>query len=299
MMADVIGFIGLGAIGGPMASNLARKGFDVLAYDLSEAAMGLLVEEGARAAPSAAAVAAVSDVIFLMLPNSYHVRSVVEQDLLPNLKPGAIIVDSSTIAPDITDAVAAATTVAGHVFVDAPVGRTVLHAKRGECLFMVGADDEHFQRILPMLNAMGTTVVQCGKTGSGIRVKIVNNLLSIAVCQATSEALTLGAAFGLDLQVELDVMRSTTANNGFLQFAFPDKTLSGDIEPGFQVDLAHKDVSIAIDAANRLRVPMTVAAAAREAISIARARGYGGKDWTAILDSWMDLSGIDKPLLKN
>jgi 4-hydroxybutyrate dehydrogenase/sulfolactaldehyde 3-reductase len=251
-LADVVGFIGLGNMGGPMASNLVRKGFEVIAFDLADKALAAVVAEGATAALSAAEVAKRSDVVFTMLPNSPHVQSTVEGDILPNLRPGGVVVDMSTIDPNVTDRVVAATTKAGFGFVDAPVGRTTGHAQRGESLFMVGAEDKDFQRVLPMLNAMGNKVIHCGPPASGIRVKIVNNFLAISLCQLNAEALTLGAALGLDIEVELEVLNGTTATNGFLQTAYPAKTLSGDIEPGFQIDLAHKDLTIAIEAANRL-----------------------------------------------
>jgi 4-hydroxybutyrate dehydrogenase/sulfolactaldehyde 3-reductase len=297
-MKDVIGFVGLGRMGRPMASNLVRKGFNVLAFDLIETAIADVVAAGARAAASAAEAAAHSDVLFTMLPNSSHVQSVIGADVLPNLKPGGIVVDMSTIDPSITDAVARSLGQAGFGFVDAPVGRSALHADRGEVLFMVGAELHHLAAVRPMLDAMGTTVIHCGGPGTGIRMKIVNNFLAISMSQLNAEALTLGAALGLDLGTELNVLNGTTATNGFLKTAYPSKTLAGDIEPGFQIDLAHKDLSIAMDIANRMQVPLVMGSAAREALSIARARGYGGKDFTGLLDHWSALASIPKPKLK-
>ena len=179
--------------------------------------------------------------------------------------------------------------------VDAPVGRLAAHADRGESLFMVGASDEDFQRVLPMLQAMGTTIHHCGGVGTGIRTKLVNNYLAIISCQLNAEALALSQRFGLDLTKTLEVCYGTTATNGQLKINWPNKVLRGDIEPGFTIDLAHKDLSIIIAAANAEHVPVPVAAAAREMFSLARASGYGAADFSAIVDSLCDAAGIEKP----
>jgi len=132
-MKDVIGFVGLGRMGRPMASNLVRKGFNVLAFDLIETAIADVVAAGARAAASAAEAAAHSDVLFTMLPNSSHVQSVIGADVLPNLKPGGIVVDMSTIDPSVTDTVARSLGQAGFGFVDAPVGRSACTPTAAKC----------------------------------------------------------------------------------------------------------------------------------------------------------------------
>ena len=120
----------------------------------------------------------------------------------------------------------------------------------------------------------------------------------MSLCQLDAEALALGAAFGLDVDTELEVLNGTLATNGFLAVGFKQKTLIGDIEPGFRIDLAHKDISIALDAANRLSLPLTQGASTREALNIARARGYGDQDYTALLDNLVEMAGLQKPMLK-
>ncbi|KFG91384.1 3-hydroxyisobutyrate dehydrogenase [Sphingobium herbicidovorans NBRC 16415] len=277
---DRIGFIGLGAMGRPMASNMARKGFNVLAYDLQPQALDAVVSAGATAASSSADVAAQSDIVFTMLQNSAQVQAVLEGEVFPNLKPGGIVVDMSTIEPSVTDRMIERAAKAGLIFVDSPVGRTTTFAERGESLLMVGAEAEHLERLEPILRSMATTIIHCGPPGHGIRIKIVNNFIVINTVQVNAEALALGAALGLDVEAELEVFNGTLATNGFLKVGFPEKTLAGDIEPGFQIDLAHKDISIAIATANELKVPLAVGAATREAINLARARGMGGKDFT-------------------
>lgn len=149
-----IGFVGLGRMGRPMASNMQRKGFAVTGFDLNAQAGAALVEAGGSAAATAADAARDADVVFTMLPNSPDVLSVVANDILPVAKKGAIIVDMSTIDPLVIDQVAALAQTNGRHFADAPVGRLAQHADRGESLFMVGATGEVFAAITPLLQAM-------------------------------------------------------------------------------------------------------------------------------------------------
>lgn len=297
---DTVGFIGLGRMGRPMASNLCRKGFRLVVNDVDPAAMQELENLQARGAADVAEVASQSDIVITVLPNSAVVRDVVGRydGILANLKPGAVVLDMSTVSPETTDELAAAAGTRGVGFVDAPVGRLASHADRGESLFMVGGSTEDFERVKPLLDAMGTTIFHCGPTGSGTRTKLVNNYLAVTSCQLNAEALALSQRFGLDLERTLDVLYGTTAVNGQLKIAWPAKVLQGDIDPGFTIDLAHKDLTLIIEAANAARVPMPILATAREAFSVARSRGFGNKDFSAMVDVLCDLAGIEKPRLK-
>jgi 4-hydroxybutyrate dehydrogenase/sulfolactaldehyde 3-reductase len=294
-----IGFVGLGNMGKPMASNLVRKGFSLVVHDVVAAPVQALAQLGAKTATSVAEVAAASDIIITMLPTSGIVEEVISgpNGVLANAPPGALVMDMSTIDPLVTDRLAAAVAARGGAFVDAPVGRLASHAERGESLFMVGADDAAFARVKPLLEAMGTTIHHCGPAGSGTRTKLVNNYLAIISCQLNAEAIALSQRFGLSLRKTLDVLYGTTATNGQLAIAWPSKVLKGDTEPGFTIDLAHKDLTLIIDAGNAVKVPMPVAAAAREAYSAARSSGYGARDFSAMVDVLCNLAGIDKPRL--
>ena len=294
-----VGVIGLGRMGLPMASNLCRKGFQLTAYDINAAAMHSLQQLGASPAAGVAELAAASDIIVTMLPDSAAVDEVImgANGVFANACDGAVIMDMSTVAPTLTDRLASTARDKGFSFVDAPVGRLASHAERGESLFMVGASNGDLERVKPLLNAMGTTIHHCGDVGTGIRTKIVNNYLAIVSCQLNAEALALSQRFGLSLRKTLDVLYNTTAVNGQLQLNWPAKVLKGDIEPGFTIDLAHKDLTVIVEAANVAKVPMPIGAAAREAFSAARSRGYGGKDFSAMVDSLCDLADIEKPRL--
>lgn len=296
---DRIGFIGLGRMGRPMASNLRKKGFDLVVHDVNPEPVRVLEGLGARAANGAAGVAQASDVVVTMLPSSVEVEATVlgTDGVLANGRAGQILMDMSTVEPQTTDRLAAAAAARGLTAVDAPVGRLAAHADRGESLFMVGASDADFKRVLPLLQAMGTTIHHCGKVGSGIRTKLVNNYLAIVSCQLNAEALALSQRFGLDLAKTLEVLYGTTATNGQLRINWPNKVLAGDTTPGFTIDLAHKDLSIILAAAQTAKVPLPVAAAAREMFTAARARGYGLSDFSAIVDAFCEIAEVDKPRL--
>ena len=293
------GFIGLGNMGRPMAANLCRKGFAIRVYDVAPDRVSALTALGAEAAADVRGIATACDVIFTMLPDSRAVQEVIggRGGVLEHGRRGATIVDMSTIDPHVTDRLAGEAAASGFSFADAPVGRLASHAERGESLFMVGADAATFTRIKPLLDAMGTTVHHCGGPGTGMRTKLVNNYLAIISCQLNAEAIALSQRFGLSLEKTLEVIHGTTATNGQLKIAWPTKVLKNDLEPGFTVDLAHKDLTLIVEAANAARVPVAVAAAAREAFSTARSEGYGAKDFSVVVDALCTRAGIAKPRL--
>src|SRR5215813_12425961 len=296
---DKIGFIGLGRMGRPMASNLRKKGFEMVVYDVSPEPVRVLESLGARAANGAAGVGQASDVVITMLPSSAEVEATMlsADGVLANGRPGQIIMDMSTVEPETTDRLASAAAARGLSVVDAPVGRLAAHADRGESLFMVGASEADFRRVLPLLQAMGTTIHHCGKVGTGIRTKLVNNYLAIVSCQLNAEALALSQRFGLDLPKTLEVLYGTTATNGQLRVNWPNKVLAGDTTPGFTVDLAHKDLSIILAASQAAKVPLPIAAIAREMFTTARARGYGAADFSAMADAFCEITGVEPPRL--
>lgn len=294
-----IAFIGLGRMGRGMALNLCRKGFALAVHDLNPEPVRDLVAAGARAADGIADAVRGAQIVITMLPNSAVVLEVIAGagGVLAHAGPGTLVMDMSTVAPEVTDQVAQAAARKELAFVDAPVGRLASHADRGESLFMVGGAERDFARVKPLLEAMGTSIYHCGPAGSGTRTKLVNNYLAIVSCHLNAEALTLAQKFGLSLERTLDVIHGTTATNGQLKIAWATKVFQGDIEPGFTIDLAHKDLTLIVEAANAVRTPVPAAAAAREAYSTARARGWGGKDFSAMADVWCELAGAPKARL--
>ena len=297
---DRIGFVGLGRMGEGMASILRRKGFELTVFDLQEAPLLKLEKLGAKRAASFADLVRCSDVILTVLPGSAEVELAVlgPDGILANGRPGLIYMDHSTVDPLTTDRLSAALAAKGMSMVDSPIGRLASHAARGECLFMVGASETDFARVKPLLQAMGTTIHHCGQVGHGIRTKLVNNYLSVVSCQMNAEVLTLANAYGLDLETTLDVIHGTSATNGQLKLNFATKVLVGDTEPGFSVDLAHKDLTLIVNSANANKVALPIAAVARESLSMARSTPYHAMDFSALLDFWCERAGLKKVRFK-
>jgi 4-hydroxybutyrate dehydrogenase / sulfolactaldehyde 3-reductase len=298
--SETIGFIGLGAMGRGMAANCVKKGFELVVHDIKPEPVAVLVKLGARAAHDLKDLAASCGIIVTVLPTGKEVTEIVMAPggLLDHAKPGSMVMDLSTIEPEVTDRLHTEAKRRNMRAVDAPIGRLAWHAERGESLFMVGAETDDFNRVKPLLEAMGTTIHHCGPGGSGTRTKLVNNYLAISLAQMNAEAIALSQRFGLNLAKTLDVIHGTMATNGQLKINFPNKVLAGDTEPGFTIDLAHKDLSLIVQAANAARVPMPIAATAREAFSVARARGFGGQDFSAMADVLCDLIQVERARLK-
>ena len=294
-----IGFIGLGRMGRPMATNMVRKGFDLMVLDINKEAVETLVAAGARAGTSVAEIARQSDIIVTMLPSSVEVEQVAmgQDGIFANAPKGAVLMDMSTIDPLATDRLAAAAVRHGLTMVDAPVGRLAEHADRAESLFMVGASDADFARLKPLMDAMGNAIYHCGPVGSGGRTKLVNNYVAITLTQVNAEALALSQRFGLNLVKTMEVLLGTSASNGQLRMNLPNKVLAGDTTPGFTVDLAHKDLSLVVSSAHAAKVPMPVAAAVHESFSLARAAGHGAIDFSGIADVLCEVARIEKPRL--
>ena len=300
-MGENIAFIGLGAMGGPMAQNIIRKGTKVSVYDIDKTKMEPVIEVGGIPGKNIKETIENADIIITMLPSTENVKSVMTDNdgVLSFVKPNTIILDMSTIAPTGTDEIYRLCKESNLQFIDAPVGRLVSHAISGDSLFMVGCDNEEaFKKIEPLLNAMGTTIIRCGKVGSGIRAKVVNNFQILSIAQITAEALTLAQKIGLDLDVFKEVNAGTTANNGQFHINFLSKVLKNDIEPGFTIDLAHKDMGLAIETANSFRVGLPVGSAVQAVYGQARSGKFAKKDFSALLDYACELAEIDPPRVK-
>jgi len=298
-MSERIGFIGLGNMGRGLSSNLCRKGFSLTVFDINPEPVAHLQRLGARTAAGNGDVAAASDIVITCLPNTASVEEVAlgPGGVLQRLVKGGLFVDTSTVDPLLTDQLAAEASKRRIAFVDAPLGRLAAHAERGESLFMVGASDADFARLRPLLEAMGTTIHHCGGVGTGIRTKLVNNYLAIVSCAFNAEAVALSQKFGLSLEKTLDVVHGTTATNGQLKLAWATKVFKGDTEPGFAIDLAHKDLTLIVNAANAVNVPMPIGAVARESFSAARTQGHGARDFSAMGDIHCDLARVARPRL--
>jgi len=291
----MIGFIGLGQMGRPMAANLLKGGYELAVFDVNAEAVDALVKEGAEACDSVAAVAARAEILITMLPNGALVRQVLlgEQGAAPHLQPGALVIDMSTIHPFETDALIRDMEARGFEMFDAPVGRTSDHAIAGTLLILAGGTEAQVERAQPLFDLMGSDTVVAGGPGKGIRVKIINNYMSIALNALSAEAMTLAESIGLEFDTAMQVMSGTPAGKGHFTTTWPNKVLAGNLEPAFMVDLAHKDLGIALDIANQVNVPMWMGAASRELYSLTRAAGRGRQDWTAVFEQLRVTSGLE------
>ena len=300
-MSEPIAFIGLGAMGGPMALNIIKKGTNLSVYDIEKEKMQPHIKLGAVQGNNIKDTVKDAEIVVTMLPSTENVKSVITDPdgVLSYIKPGSIILDMSTIAPTGTDEIYEICKQKDIDFIDAPVGRLVSHAISGDSLFMVGCDNEEaFKKIEPLLNAMGTTIIRCGKVGSGIRAKVVNNFQILSIAQITAEALTLAQKIGLDLNTFKEVNAGTTANNGQFHINFLSKVLKNDIEPGFTIDLAHKDMGLAIETANSFRVGLPVGSSVQAVYGQARSGKFAKKDFSALLDYACELAEVDPPRIK-
>ncbi len=277
-----IGFVGLGQMGGGMSLNLIKGGHDLKVFDLSAPAVAGLVEAGAEAAPSAREAATGMDAVFTMLP----IGAIVEQavfgpaGIAEGISKDAVYVDMSTILPDETRSIGGRLADQGIAMVDAPVGRTSAHAAAGTSPFMVGGATKDVARVTPYLECMGESITHCGPLGAGATVKLVNNYIS-AVCNlATAEGMALGLAAGVDQDTIVEVISQTPAGLGHITTTWPAKALADDPSPAFMLDLARKDLGLALTAAAAARVPLTTGGVAREVYTMASAAGHGTEDWT-------------------
>jgi 4-hydroxybutyrate dehydrogenase/sulfolactaldehyde 3-reductase len=290
-----IGFIGLGAMGRPMARNALKGGFALRVHDIVPEAVEALRAAGAEVRPSPREVARDADGVITMLPDSPDVEAVMlgPDGVAAGARAGTYVIDMSTIDPSTSKRVGQALRARGLRFVDAPVGRTAAHAEAGTLLVMIGGEPADVRAVEPLLRTMGSDLVHCGPPGSGITMKVVNNYLSCAASVLTAECLVLGVKAGLDLETMLRVMTGTAAKTAHLEMTYPAKAFRGDFTPGFLIDLAHKDLGLALRLGGEERVPLAMGAVAREIYSHARARGKGRLDYSGIVTLLEETAGVE------
>lgn len=284
MTCRSLGFIGLGAMGMPMARNLVRKGFQVTAARHRDPeAPAVLAEIGARIVDSPTELGPLVESVILMLPTSREVEEVVlgEGGLAGVMSSGQIILDMGTSDPASTRRIAAALQGQGVTFVDAPVTGGVKGAEAGTLTIMVGGPSEAVERVRPVLQALGTVVVHVGESGAGHVVKILNNLIALSTTALIAEALALADRSGVARSTVLDVLEHGSANSATLR-GVAARLREGKLDPGFRLALARKDLRLAEALANAVGVRLDVTAAARAVYDRACDAGLGDLDAAAI-----------------
>ncbi|WP_054177538.1 sulfolactaldehyde 3-reductase [Trabulsiella odontotermitis] len=288
-----IAFLGLGQMGSPMASNLLAKGHQLRVFDLNPDAVRQLVDNGATAARTPAEAAKGAEFIITMLPNGDIVRQVLTgaDGVCDTASAQSLVIDMSTIHPLQTDALIAELHDRGIAMMDAPVGRTSDNAKDGTLLILAGGTAAQVERARPVLMCMGSELVEAGGPGMGIRVKLINNYMSIALNALSAEAAVLCESLGLSLDVAIRVMSGTAAGKGHFTTTWPGKVLKGDLSPAFMVDLALKDLRIAVDVAQQTGAPLGMGKVAELYYRSASEDGRGRQDWSALLSQVRHLAG--------
>ena len=289
-MAETVGFVGLGIMGKPMAENLVEAGYDLVVYNRTREKAEEL--EGVQVAGSPREVAENSDIIITMLPDSPQVEEVLAggDGVFEGIKDGALIVDMSTISPVVTEELSEKAREQGASMLDAPVSGGDVGAIDGTLSIMVGGSDEDFGRALPLFEVMGDTVIHVGPVGTGQVVKAANQIVVALTIEAVSEALVLGSRGGVAPEKILDVLGGGLAGNKVMEVK-REKMLDHSFDPGFKVELHHKDLGIALAAGREYGVTLPVTAIVDQMLQDLITNGRGDRDHSALLTLVEESSG--------
>jgi 3-hydroxyisobutyrate dehydrogenase len=283
MSKPSIGFIGTGNMGWPMAACLVRGGYDLSVHDNRREVMDNFVQQiGGYAPDSLVQLAGRSDVIISILPTSAIVEQVLtaEDGVLSALRPGTVVIDMTSGIPSVTQKLAERVAAAGGVLIDAPVSGGVSRAKTGQLAIMVGGDAATIEQVMPVLSAMGASVLKTGAVGSGQAMKALNNMVSTGGFLIGIEALLIGQRFGLDPAVMTDVLNAATGMNNSTQKKFRQFVLSRKFDAGFTMGLLAKDLSIAMQVGRETGTAAPLSALVNEMIVSAQARFGADADHT-------------------
>ena len=290
-----VGFVGIGNMGAPMASNLAKAGHELLLYDANPDASARAARAIGRRATRSLAEIGSAEVIVTMLPTGAIVRSVLldQGGIAATAKPGTIVIDMSSSEPIGTQELGASLATKGIVLIDAPVSGGVARAVSGKLAIMAGTDDPGaLVRIKPLLLAMGDRIFETGGLGSGHAMKALNNFVAATAFAATAEALLIGKRFGLDQGLMVDVLNASTGRNFHTDVVIKEHVVGGKFATGFAVGLLAKDVGIAADLGRQLNIDAPVSRLAAERWAFARDTLGASRDNSEAIVSWdRDLPG--------
>ncbi|MFH2113892.1 MAG: 2-hydroxy-3-oxopropionate reductase [Spirochaetota bacterium] len=292
-MSMNIGFIGLGIMGRPMAKNLLKAGYSLIVYDKFASADDL-VALGAKLGTSNKDVAAQSDVIITMLPNSPHVKEAVlgKDGVLEGARAGTILVDMSSIAPGASQEICAAVKEKGVVMIDAPVSGGEPKAVDGTLAIMVGGDEKAFETVKPILEKLGASAIRTGDIGAGNVTKLANQIIVALNIAAVSEAFTLATKAGVNPESVFNAIKGGLAGSTVMNAKVP-MMLDGNFKPGFRIELHIKDLQNALDTALALNVPVTLTANIMETMQALKMDGLATSDHSAILRFYEKLAKVE------
>lgn len=289
-----IGFIGLGIMGKPMVRNLLKAGYAPVVYDINKEAVTEMVAAGAKTLPSSKAVAAASDVIITMLPNSPHVKEVVlgADGVIEGVKNGSIVVDMTSMSPIVSREISAELAKKGVVMIDAPVSGGEPKAIDGTLAIMAGGPEDAFKKVEPILQKMGATVTLVGEIGSGNITKLANQIMVAANIAGVAEALVLATKANVDPEKVFKAVRGGLAGSTVLDAKAP-LALAGNFKPGFRIDLHIKDLQNALDTAESVDSPTPISSSIIEMMKKLSSDGKGSDDHGGLIQWYEELAKIE------
>ena len=279
-----VGFIGLGHMGGPMCRNIIKGGHEVRVHDLSDAAVQTCVAVGGIPAGSVAGAVSGSEVVMTSLPMPKDVEAVAlgPDGILENAVAGTIYVDLSTNSPAMMKKIADKMAEEDVIALDGPVSGGVVGAEKATIAIMVGGNKKAFDSCMPIFESFGKTIVHTGELGSGCVAKIVNNMIAFTNMVAAAEGLMMGVAAGMDAAVLNEIVRNSSGNSMSYR-GVAKSALERDFAPGFTVDLAYKDLRLALELADELDMPLLLGPQVHNVMRMARGKDGGGENVTAVL----------------
>tara|TARA_B100000676_G_scaffold313516_1_gene395963 strand:- start:12681 stop:13589 length:909 start_codon:yes stop_codon:yes gene_type:complete len=290
---NTVGFIGMGMMGGGMAANLLKAGFDMVAYDIDPVKNELFSGLGAKIANGPVGVAEGASRVICIVETSSQVRDVVLGDggIIEGAQEGDIFVCSATVDPIMVRELHDILAEKGIKMLDAPVSGGVPRAESGELSIIVGGDTAVVDVCQPYFKAMSSNIFYMGEIGSGLAMKLCNNMITQVTKVVVAEAMALGTKAGLDPQAMYDVITVSTGNSDSFRAAVP-RYLSGDFSPGGTIDISYKDQELETAFAKALGVPMFMAAASQQVYQMARAAGFNKNDGSVLIKLYEDMIGV-------
>ena len=288
----LLGFVGVGRMGGPMASRLLDAGHSLVIFDTNAAVMKPLADRGATIASSPAEVASKAEVVFLSLPTPPVLQAVAIDGVLTGTAVKTMI-DLSTTGPSVAKVVAKAAAEKGVAWVDSPVSGGITGATKGTLAVMVSCEKAVFEQVDPLLKTFGKTFHVGEKPGLAQIAKLANNLLAASAIVLTSEAVVMGVKAGLDAKVLIDIINAGSGRNSASQDKFPKAILPRTFDFGFATGLSYKDVRLCLEESEALGVPMVAGAAVRQMLAITNAKFGPDSDFTSIAKVVEEWAGVE------
>jgi 2-hydroxymethylglutarate dehydrogenase len=294
LMATSVGFIGVGNMGNPMASNVLKAGFPMIVYDRNPQAMENLLQAGAQRAASAREVVEASEIVFTSLPASPDVETIYLEPggLVASAKPGTILIDLSSVLPSTPRKIESRAQARGVHFLEAPVSGGVSGARAATLAIMVGGDPETLTRAQPVLRAIGPNIFHVGPVGAGNTVKAINNMMASVNALAMMEGVALGVKAGLDPMTIYEVVKASSGGSKALE-RIPNSLIPRQFEPGFKVQLMNKDLETFNTIAKELHVPVSFANVAQQYQQMAIAAGLAEQDTSVVMTIIERLAAVE------